>query len=374
MPAMVGGFGNKNMFSFLSASDNSSNDQTKLFNLPGTIKIGYISTEKPKETKGIPAFFNQKSSPFNLLRWSEELGPYLAGLIEGDGTFAVHNTSSTAKKYAPHIIVVFKQSDHVFAKFLRDLTDCGAVYSKPNRGYVLWQIQDLVSVFTIVNLINGYMRTPKIEAMQRTITWLNSYIQKSKSSKLPSTLNILSKINPIEFKPLDNSEINSNSWLAGFSDADGNFSISIHQRSDRNSTRVLLSYRLEINQNYHRADSQGVKASFFTIMSKLAEYLGVNVYSRSRTVKDKDFFSFTVVSHNRDSRLNLINYFNKFPLLSSKYLDYKDWVYILELQKANSLTTSYLDKALKIRTDYNSTRTTYTWNHLKNCYLIKENK
>jgi len=109
-------------------------------------------------------------------------------------------------------------------------------------------------------------------------------------------------------------------------------------------------------------------------MSKLAEYLGVNVYSRSRTVKDKDFFSFTVVSHNRDSRLNLINYFNKFPLLSSKYLDYKDWVYILELQKANSLTTSYLDKALKIRTDYNSTRTTYTWNHLKNCYLIKENK
>lgn len=55
------------------------------------------------------------------------------------------------------------------------------------------------------------MRTPKIEAMQRTITWLNNYIQKSKSSKLPSTLNILSKINPIEFKPLDNSEINSNS-------------------------------------------------------------------------------------------------------------------------------------------------------------------
>src|SRR5687767_15153792 len=76
-----------------------------------------------------------KITQFN--RYSKEIGPYLAGLIEGDGTIAVHNTNSSAKKYSPMIIVVFKKSDLPFANYLRDLTNCGKVYIKPNRGYVL---------------------------------------------------------------------------------------------------------------------------------------------------------------------------------------------------------------------------------------------
>jgi LAGLIDADG endonuclease len=98
------------------------------------------------------------------------LGPYLAGLIEGDGTIAVHNIHSTAKKYAPMIIIVFKLADLPLANYLRDITNCGKVYIKSNRGYVLWQIQDILSVFTITVIINGYMRTPKIEALHRVIT------------------------------------------------------------------------------------------------------------------------------------------------------------------------------------------------------------
>jgi len=104
--------------------------------------------------------------PFNL----NHLGPYLAGLIEGDGTIAVHNVNSTAKKYSPMIIIVFKLADLPVANYLRDLTNCGKVYRKSNRGYVLWQIRDLVGVFTITKIVNGYMRTPKIEALHRVIT------------------------------------------------------------------------------------------------------------------------------------------------------------------------------------------------------------
>lgn len=68
------------------------------------------------------------------------------------------------------IIIVFKLADLPVANYLRDLTNCGKVYKKSNRGYVLWQIQDLVSVFTITQIVNGYMRTPKIEALHRVIT------------------------------------------------------------------------------------------------------------------------------------------------------------------------------------------------------------
>ena len=142
---------------------------------------------------------------------NNQLGPYLAGLIEGDGTFAIHDKESTAKKYAPMIIIVFKKSDVPFAKFLRDFTNCGKVYEKPDRGYTLWQIQDLISVYTILKIINGYMRTPKIEALDRAISWINNYIDENENSKLPSTQKILSNISKLETCSLDSSKIESNS-------------------------------------------------------------------------------------------------------------------------------------------------------------------
>ena len=62
---------------------------------------------------------------------------------------------------------------------------------KPDRGYVLWQIQDIIGVYTIVNIINGWlsvMRTPKVEALNRTINWLNNnYICDNKYSEVLST-------------------------------------------------------------------------------------------------------------------------------------------------------------------------------------------
>lgn len=337
MPSTVGGFGKKHIYYII-------NPLVKLEK-----KVFFSSVDKPKFTRG-------------------KLGPYLAGLIEGDGTFAVHDTNSTARRYAPHIIVVFKKADLPLAQYLRDLTACGKIYIKPERGYILWQIQNIVDVYNILLIINGYMRTPKIEALHRTIVWLNDYILRNTNSKLPRTISILSQINTIKAQPLDKSPIDSNSWLAGFTDADGNFSINIHTRSKGNTMRVLLSFRIELNQNYHKADAEGVKASFWKVISSIATYLGVNIYSRTRQIKNKEFFSFTVVSHNKNSHLQLIKYFEQFPLLSSKYLDYRDWLKVLELQTTDARTITYLERAGEIKKDFNSTRTTFTWKHLKNCF------
>ena len=35
------------------------------------------------------------------------------------------------------------------------------------------------------------------------------------------------------------------------------------------------------------------------------------------------------------------------------------------------MTTAYLNEAIKTKTDFNKTRTRFSWDHLKNCYLIK---
>lgn len=269
------------------------------------------------------------------------------------------------------------------------------------------------------------MRTPKIEALHRAINWLNNYIENKKDSKLPSTVSILSNIHKLECNPLDISPIESNSWLTGFTDSDGNFSINIHKRSNKNSTRVQLYYRLEIKQNYQNSAtiqpllcsnndcsdlnttlrvcrepvlveqmkqrlsrekllnnrSSNIRietvpheflSSFYPIMAKIGLYLGVTVYSRCRLINNKIFHSYTIMAHNSNSLSKIIDYFEKYPLLSSKYLDYKDWVYVLELQRANKITSTYLDKAEKIRLDFNSTRTTYTWDHLKFCFYNKK--
>ena len=405
MPALVGGFGNKCSNLFFKSN------KIRKFNINSTSSnlLNKILLESKNNV---------------LLNKNSKLGPYLAGLIEGDGTFATHDIKSTSKKYRPKIIIVFKLADLPLAEYLQELTNCGTVYKKSDRGYVLWQIQDIIGVYTIVNIINGYMRTPKIEALNRTINWLNDYIGVNINSKLPSTKLILSQIKNLEIKGLDNSPIDSNPWLSGFTDADGNFSINIHKRTNRNSIRVQLFYRLEIRQSYHRFthecsdahvmnamgdilnddtlmrgsynghvenDNENVAAfsynasvpagtvdnegggqvSFFAIMSKIANYLNTSVLSRSRTVSDKQFFSFIVMTASKPSLIKTTLYFNKFPLLSSKFLDYKSWLHILELQQNSTMTTAYLNEAIKTKTDFNKTRTTFSWNHLKNCYLTK---
>ena len=260
MPALVGGFGNKCSNLFFKSN------KIRKFNINSTSSnlLNKILLESKNNV---------------LLNKNSKLGPYLAGLIEGDGTFATHDIKSTSKKYRPKIIIVFKLADLPLAEYLQELTNCGTVYKKSDRGYVLWQIQDIKGVYTIVNIINGYMRTPKIEALNRTINWLNDYIGVNINSKLPSTKLILSQIKKIEIKGLDHSPIDSNPWLSGFTDADGNFSINIHKRTNRNSIRVQLFYRLEIRQVYNRLTPAGEQVSFFAIMSKIATYLNTSVLS-----------------------------------------------------------------------------------------------
>lgn len=134
MPALIGGFGKINV---------------------NTIKI-YFSVEKELNTK-------------TEVELRSKLGAYLAGIIESDGSIAVHSKESNAKKYRPKFIVVFSSADEPLAKKLASVTEAGTVYNKKNAGYVLWQIQKTEDVIKIINIINGYMRTPKIEALHRAI-------------------------------------------------------------------------------------------------------------------------------------------------------------------------------------------------------------
>jgi len=252
-------------------------------------------------------------SEINILN-NDNFRSYLAGLIEGDGTFAVHNKNSTSKKYLPKIIIVFKLADLPLAEYLQLITQCGKVYKKSNRGYVLWQIQDIVSVFKISNWINGYMRTPKIESLHRTINWIHDYINNNKNSKLTKIQNILSKIHYLEIKPNDISEIESNAWLSGFIEAQGHFSI----RTTITSKNPKVECKFELNQRQidHKGNNN---LDFLEIIAKF-------LLSSVKTIRvDKPNPEYRVRTISLNGNLILENYLNTFPLFGSKYLDYIDW-------------------------------------------------
>ena len=280
------------------------------------------------------------------IRLHNKLGPYLAGLIESDGSLAVHDINSKAKKYSPKIVVVFNLNDNTLAEKLASVTQVGKIYKRENQGCVLWNIQNSGDVIKIINIINGYMRTPKIEALHRAIAWYND--------------NMNTNIKPLG---LDLSPIDSNSWLSGFTDGDGNFSITLTDRKKKGvatSKRVQAFFRIELRQNYHREVSiaQG-GISYFEILDKIARYLNVNLYSRSREKNNKIFYAFMVISHSAESHLKVIEYFDRYPLYSSKYLAYKDWKYVVEqikLRDGKPLTVENIKEIQKIKDQFNNNR------------------
>jgi hypothetical protein len=103
------------------------------------------------------------------IKSSSKLAPYLAGLIEGDGDITVHDKNSKSKEFRPKILIVFNVKDKPLANRLSTLLGVGKVIDKSNAGHVLLQILAKEEVLKVINLINGYMRTPKIDALHRAI-------------------------------------------------------------------------------------------------------------------------------------------------------------------------------------------------------------
>ncbi len=283
---------------------------------------------------------------------NSSLGPYLAGLIEGDGYIGVQDIDTQKVVHRPKIIIAFNKHDKPLADKISTKLNVGKVIDRSETGHVLLQILAKDEVLKIINLINGHMRTPKIEALHRAINWIN----KKDNSSIPCL-------------GLDTSPLNSNAWLAGFSDADGCFSITTYDRKKNGvflRTSVQTSFRIEVKQNYSRevAPEQG-GSSFFLIMSEISHFLTVNLYTRTRKTKDKVFYAFAVVAHNTRSHEILHEYFSRFPLYSSKFLAYKDWCLVQELHKG-SLTKENLEKIKEIKSQFNSKRTVFDFSHLKN--------
>jgi len=152
--------------------------------------------------------------------------------------------------------------------------------------------------------------------------------------------------------PIDNSPLNQNAWLTGFIDSDGNFFI---RYSDK---KINCKFNLEQRMIYPKTQE-----SYYTILNQICLFLNVKLAIRDRSNYKNPNYIIRV--ENQASIQILLDYLNKYALLSSKRLDFKDWEksFSLILEKKH-LTEQGRDIILAHKNSMNDKRTYFNWDYL----------
>jgi hypothetical protein len=262
---------------------------------------------------------------------------YLAGLYEGDGYITVFDTPNKRQRN-PLFAITFNIKDKPLAIKILSFFNLGHIANRKGNSIEM-RITSVKDLIILVNLINGKLRTPKIDQLYNLIDWLNH----NHSCSIPKL-------------QLDNSPISSNAWLAGFFDADSNFFIQI------SPTQIICKFAIEQRILYPKTNQ-----SFENSLLQITSFLEVKLSTRYRISIDKHYFILRVESQH-SSKL-LVNYLDKFCLFSSKYLDFLSWKRALSLILTKKHTT---DKGKKIianlKNNLNNKRTKFNWEHLNNIF------
>ena len=237
----------------------------------------------------------------------DQLGHYLAGLIDGDGHFSSKQ----------QLVLVFNSSDAFLAYYIKERLGFGSVRKVKDKNAFLLIIAAKKGLEKVINLINGKIRTEnKFNQITNNILNHDNYTELRK--KISLKLNLDSNL--------------KNHWLAGFSDADASFQIKVLNRS--NKVEVRLNFQID-----QKKDS---------VLLLIKDFFGGNIGYR----KTQDTYYYGSTSFG--SAKNVINYFDYFHLLSSKHINYLKWrkAYII-FQNRDHLNKDGLEKIIKLKNTMN---------------------
>jgi len=270
----------------------------------------------------------QKKKEQKINKISNFDGSYLAGLIEGDGYITITNQDRVI------IGITFNIKDKPLAYFILKKIGQGTIVKRKSNSIEL-RFSAKKSLEYIVNITNGKFRTPKIDQMYRLINWLNHKHNLS-----------------IEKKGYDLTSLKSNAWLSGFIEADGHFYIRY------SPSQVACKFFLEQRLIYPKTGE-----SYKNIMLKMANSLLAFLKIRDRlNIKNKYYI---IKAENQTSIIEIINYLDKFSLISSKYLDYLCWKKAFYFIKNKQYKIEGKEKILYYKNQMNDKRIIFDWNHLK---------
>lgn len=269
----------------------------------------------------------------------ESFSHYLAGLWEGDG--------HSGYKPRPYIAITFHKKDYPLVRMCQLLLG-GSLRRKQEENAWVLIFRKKHELCRFISLVGDKLRTPKSIEIWSIAKWLQK--------------NIGYETFCYDYC-LDTSDLDSNAWLAGFLDADGAFKVRftpkrIHLKTGTiiQKQRVALACVLE-QQKLHKKSGGG----FYDIMQKIANFLGITLRESLHAkrkywcVELSSFFRFTI----------LIKYLSNYPLLSSRYLDFVDWLEVYSLiENKKHITDQGRYIILGIKSGMNRKRRLFCWNHL----------
>ena len=276
-----------------------------------TQTISSTDIEKAKHT------YNT-TNDLTVFKDNNNLGYYLAGLLEGDGSIYLPSLGVTTLNRVLNPRIVFTSHINNIGMYLFLQSELGNMgrFQRSSENVLRYIIGDKESIIKFINLIHGKFRTPKNKRFNDLILFMN----KKYSLNIPES-------------SLDNSSFSENSWFAGFSEADGHFGIKYIERKSKSATRkrsvsesVSLKFRID-----QRLFDKSTLSSMEPFMQSLALFFNVNL--KSYTVKNSKVLSLSVESLKNHN--NIIDYFNKYHLIGDKLNDFKKWkiVYYMILSK-----------------------------------------
>lgn len=327
--------------------------------------------------------FKQKSNissqiPISIV--NKNFNYYLAGLIEGDGTIIVPNYQRDKKGRLtyPSIQIVFGLMDLPLALIIQKTLGYGSISRKKGKNAYILTINNTEGLIKTILLVNGKLKTAKIEALGKLIEWFKAK-------------------NKIDFNllPIDNTSLGQSSWLAGFIEADGHFSVRATESLSINKVECKFTISKIFYNEYDKKNNIFLDSlrdsKLVAHMVKIAEFLqvknsGIIHLAEHKNKKILKISKFTIRTQNLNSNEILINYLNTYSIWSSNFLNYKDWVLALEIYKKiktknklesnryESVFDSNLDginffKELElIKKRMNTNRKIFNWDHLQNFF------
>ena len=266
----------------------------------------------------------------------EEFGHYLAGLFEGDGHLSLPFLGQTTLQRIlnPRIVFTSHVNNIELYVYIQSMLKGKGRFQIVNNNTIRYIIGDIEGIKLFVNVVHGKLKSSKNESFNKLIDFINQ------------KYNLI-----IPFSNLEKSDFSNNSWLSGFTDADGHFGVKIVEAKPKSDTRKRsisnsISIKFRLDQRY----LEGVN---YMLMESLSKFLlcKLSIYKTNKG----EMLSLSVSAIEKIGFI--IEYFKKYPLLGIKGKDFKDWdiVYNMMLSKEH-LTDEGRLKIKSIQSNMNSKR------------------
>lgn len=107
--------------------------------------------------------------------------------------------------------------------------------------------------------------------------------------------------------------------------------------------------------------------SYFGILNQVCLLLNCKLLTKTQKSTNNSYY--TLAASSKLSLNIIINYFDNYPLFSSKYLYYKDWEKVANLIINNEgYTYKGINTVELVRSGMNSKITYFNWDHLNDLY------